>query len=318
MPVTEKLLRNPWIWSFFFGSLVSWIFSTRVERPKIDLRLELQAQILSGQALEPYRFRILFPWLAQSSTDALEFFGLETYWAHLIAFLFLNTLFLSFTFRIVWDIASDLPRTYRVLALAILAGAWNVALYDHFYQPWSVAEGTFVALAFWLVLREKLSAIPLVVILATLNRDTGVLIPLSVALFIWFSKKPIPRHAVFWLLCAQVTSLAVFVFLRLALGSNDVVNTLDQILLMNLSTTGLAYLAINLALMLGPMLLLILSPVARASLRPWLLSFSPQFLLILLFGVWLEVRLFIPYLFFAPLALATYLSIQDRSNHHEN
>jgi hypothetical protein len=298
--------------------MVAWIFSTRVERPKTELRLELQAQILSGQAPEPYRFRMLFPWLADALTSALESVGFDVPIAHALAFLLLNTFFLSVLFRLVWDLASRIDLGYKILALALLAAAWNIALFDHFYQPWSIAEGAFVVSAFWIARRRYMFLIPLVAVLATLNRDTGVLIPLSLFIYLWITDRTLSRNSIAWLLVSQLAGIATFLSVRVILGPAVEINSLDQILSINFAPASILYLLINLTLFLGPASLVFTQSSARAFARPWAIAFLPQLIVIIPFGVWAEVRLYAPYIFFLPIAFAIWLQYRSKDTHNAN
>ena len=68
----RHLASSPFSWITFVSLNVAYIFMTRVERPLIEWRLSLQEQILDGSAPEPFRFRVLLPWLANEGQRILS------------------------------------------------------------------------------------------------------------------------------------------------------------------------------------------------------------------------------------------------------
>lgn len=307
--IVQIVLESKWFWSLFFAAVTSWVFSTRVERPNFALRKELQEAIVAGSADEPYRFRVLIPYLSDLVTRGLSS-SVGEYWVHAVWFLALNSMLLTIVFSVIWDLSDKLSLHGRILATAIASIAWNVALYDHYYQPWSVAEAALVALAFLLLRRNLLNFLPLVCLVATLNRDTGLLIPISVFLYLMAtSKQQIRSHAI-PIALSLFSSLILFAALRVSVGPADMVNSLEQILQLNTSPRGLFYFALNICLLALPIIIASFSQEFRRSMRPWMVAFSPQFVLIVIFGIWAEVRLLVPYLVFL---IPQLLALVDRN-----
>ena len=284
--------KSPFAWITFVSINVAYIFMTRVERPLIEWRLRLQEQILDGSAPEPFRFRVLLPWLANEGQQILSrVFSPE--WSHLLSFFMLNSLFLWVVLWNIWKFNNKLSFQSKIVGILIFGFAANVGLFDHFYQPWTLLEAAIVSTGFRQAVNGRFGWLPFLAIVGTLNRDTGVLLPVMIFLFVLLTGK---RNVRTLLLVVSSVALAVgtFIALRVAIGPAPQVTPLEDIFATNLSSLGLLKLVVNLVLMFGAGWLFASCKGQHNIFRYIWISFAPYFAFILVFGIWLEVRLLLP------------------------
>lgn len=289
---SRDFATSPFLWLTFVSVNVAYIFMTRVERPFIEWRLGLQEQILDGSAPEPFRFRILLPWLASKGQQILSPL-LPQEWPHLVTFFVFNTIFLWIILWNVWKFNNQLSPQSKIVAVLIFGFAANVGLFDHYYQTWTLLEAALVSTGFRQAVSGKFGWLPFLAIAGTLNRDTGVLLPVMIFIFILLSGKYKLKAL---LLVSSSVGLAVVTFtaLRVTIGPATQVTALEDILAMNLSSLGLLKLVINLGLMFGAGWLFASWKGQNQVFRNIWISFTPYFAFILVFGIWLEVRLLLP------------------------
>lgn len=153
----------------------------------IDLRdptysLALQQHIIFGDAGSPYRYRVLVPWLLEAGARAFAFGGPPE-----VAFLRASGIYdclaliaqLLSLYALVRQWFSPLR---SLVGVAFTSGATLVTFGYFAYQPWSILEVAFFSLGFVLAFRGQWGWVGVVSVLAALNRETGVFLPLALLL----------------------------------------------------------------------------------------------------------------------------------------
>ena len=146
--------------------------------------------IADGQAEDPYRQRLLVPWvviyLDRIDDNALNILRLDQIQAGIYLLMFVLLLF----------VVQQMLTTFGFSRATGMAGALLVAVLlplafrDHGYQAWSWLESTFFALAIIMTLRKTpLILFALLGILAVLNRETAIVLPLIPLAIAWNHRK---------------------------------------------------------------------------------------------------------------------------------
>jgi hypothetical protein len=182
----------------------------------------------------------------------------------------------------------------RALAGALLAACTvPITLRYHTYAPWSIAEPCFVIAALMAIRRRRdLWIVPLTV-LASLNRETGVLVPIALLIF-GIVEQPRANRRVQVAVASIFLSLAIFFALRLLRGSAAPIVSVADVWAMNTSAVGVKTFIPAITLLLGGTgWILVIRGFSRAPrfvrVSMWLAAvYLPVYLI---FGYWYEVRL---------------------------
>jgi hypothetical protein len=287
----------------------------------IDLRdpgfsYGLHQRIIAGDAGSPYRYRVLVPLVLETLTRAFAWVEPRE-----IAFLHASA---------VYDCVGLVA---QLLALYALARQWfsslqslvgvaftcgvTLATFAYFtYQPWSILEVTFFSLGFVLACRGHWRAVGGVVLIASLNRETGVFLPLALLLGSIDARHPFDfaamraawtRRETRLAFALVVLSTAVFGGLRLLRGSAEAVDALGDVFIRNLQPDNLAAAGMVVTLFLGLGWIFALFGVARAPRFVRGVSRVVPFYLaaFAIWGWWREVRILTTlYAIVIPLVLA--------------
>ncbi len=231
----------------------------------IDLRdpafsYGLHERILSGESGSPYRYRVLVPILLESITRALSRFE-----ARQVAFLHASAIYdclgLLAQLLALYALAREWFSPRQALIGVAFTSGVTLATFSYFtYQPWSILEVTFFSLGFLLAYRGHWGGVGLVVVLASLNRETGIFLPLALLLGTAEARRPFELASVRRALDRRETRLAlawvvmsagIFGGLRLLRGSATQVDALGDVFVRNLQPEHLAAAAMVLMLFLG-------------------------------------------------------------------
>jgi len=190
-------------------------------------------------------------------------------------------------------------REQALIGILITAVGIPVALRDHFYQPWSILEAGLFTAALLTIYHQKYVATGLIVLLAGLNRETGIFIPLIFVCVHWesiFTKKLFDRRIVLWACVFFFIWLTTFLGLRLLLGFTPHVLSLTDLLTLNMQKTNLLKAMIHLGLFLGVLWVGVLGGYGRLPPFPKkAVRIIPFYLVVfLVWGVWYETRLLLP------------------------
>jgi hypothetical protein len=287
-------------WATLVLVFVYWQFR---EAGATGIRAAAHEGILDGTALSPYRYRLLAPWTTEAVMRLLAPLGERR--AFHLAYLAWNTAWTYLTFALTFRFLRrwHAPDTALVATL-LLPLALVAAFAEQWYAPWSVAETPLFLAGLLAVLGGRTVAALALVAVASLNRETALYLPLAWML-VASAPDSVRRSGV--TAAAPLAALAVWIViygaLRWALGAAPAAVPFDVLLRTNLDPMGLAFAAIWLALLLGPVWLWAArgAGAAPAELARLCWMVVPVAVLYLAFGIWREVRILMP---LVPLLLA--------------
>ena len=246
-------------------------------------------------AAAPNRYRILVPHIVKAIGSFLP----ESY-SHIDRFLasYLFTYIASVTLGLTTLYAYLrlwFSRSLSLLGVLVTGISMLVAFGDGFFQPWSLLEIGIFTLCLLAIYYQRLGLLFILVIIATLNRETGILVGVTYLLTqsTWNKFQfRVPNKVVMWTCCYLLVGGLVLIGLRLWLGTAEQL-TLLQVLAVNLDPLNLIAGAGNLILFLGVFWWFIgkgyhLSPPFVK--KTW--RIVPLYVLVVaVFGIWKEVRL---------------------------
>ncbi|MCA1644689.1 MAG: hypothetical protein LC797_04175 [Chloroflexi bacterium] len=261
-----------------------------------------QQHVISGEAGSPYRYRVLVPWLLEVGTHAFAFAGPQN-----VAFLWASAVYdcvglvlqLLSLYVLVRQWFSPLQ---SLVGVAFTSGATLVTFGYFTYQPWSILEVAFFSLGFLLAARGRWGPVGVVVVLASLNRETGVFLPLALllaslerppALTVAALRSALGRREARLALAYVLLSVAFFAGLRLARGSAPPVDALGDVVARNLDRNNVIAAGMILLVFLGFGWVFALAGVGRgplfvrrvARVVPWYLAAFA------VWGWWREARI---------------------------
>lgn len=315
--------RNKDAWVFVLilsvSAVIAYEYFSGVDQPNFELRLELHDQIIRGTAPSPYRYRVLVPFMMEALTTALShfiskkagFFLSYAIYDLLAVFFLLGLLF-------VW-LKNWFSKEHALIGVLFVAGTMPIALQDHFFQPWSLLEAGLFSAALLAIYQKRYFLLVFLVVLASLNRETGILIPLVFLLTSLDGKSYMKeRRNIEWkpivVFCIIFTIWAViFLGLRYHRGYAPGAGTLMELFIRNTSGGNLLFVILNVSLFLGGFWLFTFLgyKYAPGFIQRTALIVPFYLLLVIIWGAWREVRLFMPlYPVLVPLGLS-FLFQQD-------
>lgn len=294
---------------FSSALVVTYVYVIRVDRPNLNARIILHQQIIEGKALSPYQYRVLVPFaiqymlaiFANSSWESLSTF-LITYAIYELGAIFL--LFLSLFYWLkIW-----FSQEISLLATLFVASTISIALQDHYYQPWSLLEPTFLSISLIAIHYKRYSLLFPLTLLATLNRETGIFIPLALLVQIvdWPPRR-IQRTKFLLTVGLLLTWAGTFISLRFLRGNVPHEVSLAALLAQNTRLLEIGKAAFNWLTFLGGFWYFILFGLKNTpSFMKRLIWLVPLYIVpVLIWGVWREVRLLMPlYPLLIPIGLA--------------
>jgi hypothetical protein len=197
-----------------------------------------------------------------------------------------------------------------------------VALRDHYFQPWSILEAGLFTAGLLCIRDRRYRLLALIVALASLNRETGIFIPLAFLFAVAGAKaedgasRPKGWNAALLLGGYVAIWAAAFFGLRLLLGDAPETETIGGLFARNLIKPAIFRTAVHLALIFGAFWIFAAAGFRRAPAfvkRTALLA--PLYLAaVALWGIWYEVRLLMPlYAIVVPLGLSFLCRERDAS-----
>ena len=289
------------------------------------IRLLTHQQIVSGEAVDPYRFRVLVPeamqWIWVSGP-----FANEPVWLDRLYFVFFGGCFVAMflLIRIMLTQLGWSPGESLVGPL-LLATVLPVAFANHDFQPWSWLEALLVPFVYILALRRSpLWIFLLVAFVATFNRETAValaLIPFALSIQNWHDSK-----IRFYYLSGTAAIVVIWALVRLTLltiwpgPASQRAISIEQIWERNLNVSGTISLQwggwvttlFTISVFAGGILVAALVGVKSKKCPVealWIAAFTlpPLIAAWLVFAIWIEVRVLLPVLIIAlPLALSAF------------
>jgi len=278
--------------------------------PLTQRHLNVHLSVISGTAMSPNRYRILVPYVNEILMGALSGIlsprraFLLTYGAYHFSSIFLILVLLYFYLK-QW-----FSRERALIGVLVIGATMPIAV--TVFQPWSYLEAAFFIIALLFIYRNQYRALFPVIVLAALNRETGIFIPLAFILVnlgeIWVFRGQARSLRLVGLSAAYLgTGVAILLLLRCILGWAPQLLTLQETFAMNTTVLALTTAAVNVTLFLGAFWVFAFLGFGRAPsfCRRTALVIPFYLLAVLAWGVWTEVRLLmILYPLVAPLALA--------------
>lgn len=281
------------------SAVLAFGYFSRVDVPNYGFRIELHNQIIAGTAPAPYRYRILVPVIAElcdrglsalipAKAAFLAAYGIYDFLS--IAFLLLSL----FYWLRVW-----FTREQTLIGCLFVAATVPIAFQpDQYFQPWSILESGLFSAALFAMHKRRYWLLWVIVALASLNRETALLIPLAFLLTTQWSNNSNEentswRKPVLILFGLLLTSGAELVGVHLLRGSSVQVITVRELMRTNLTPRELQRTLVNWSLFLGGFWTFASLGFSRAPkfLRRVAWVIPPYLLAIAIWGVWHEVRL---------------------------
>ncbi len=281
----------------------------RVSPADRDGRFAMYQAMRDGTSTAPYRYRVLVPWAMSPIVRAAE-----TLWPPAVAFHRVNMAF-SFTalVMLLWAVVRYLsnwfPTDTSLVGALLVAATLPIMLRQHVYAPYSLLEPIFFLLAFDALFRCRITLAAVLAVLASINRETGTLLAVAIAIDAWRRQRSLVPALV-----VGVLGVVSFVGLRVWLG-DAIALTVPEIWAMNTDTEAILASLTNALLVAGITgwaLAIVGWRHAPAFVRQqwWLpVLYLP---LIGVFGVWYEVRLLMPlYPWLLPAIIAAVLPVKE-------
>lgn len=275
------------------------LYTSAVESHHLALRMSVHRELLDASIESPFRYRVLAPLLTELMVRAFEPVAGRP-----------QAFQLAYT---IWNFAGVFALLW---ATRLLAGLWlgpgrallgavflALPLWVSFriqpYAPWSAPEAALFVLGLLALAGQRGSWLLALVVVATLNRETALFLPLA-ALATACPWPPVPAREVLTRLRVPLAALALwgltYGILRLVIGPAPRVLGLAETLAQNVKPGNVETALRQLALFLGPAWLLFPLGIRRAPpfLRRACLVILPALVLYAVFGRWREVRILLP------------------------
>jgi hypothetical protein len=181
---------------------------------------KVHQQMLDGVAGNPWQYRILADWMMEPLIKFFVARDISTPQpSAFIVFRFLQCL-LIFLSAGVYYRKLRLSVAANILGLSVLAWGLSHSLYNSDLSLNNFFDIAFYLIAAILIMAEKFAWIPLLMILAALNRETSILIPVMLMGSAYFSimDRRNLRSAVFFTVLSLVIFAVIFVGLRMHYG----------------------------------------------------------------------------------------------------
>jgi hypothetical protein len=268
--------------------------------PTLVARRQIHHGVLAHTATAPDRYRLLAPLLVEGPVRVLQsWMSPELAFDRVYAAFYLTAmtalLWSQFAYLRVWF--SDAQALIGVL---LVASTLRITIRQHDYAPFSYLEPTFVAVGLLLILADRRVWFGLLVVIAALNRETGIFLVLLFAV-----TQPATRRNLLTALAYAALWGGVFVAVRWYGGEAERYWELGRIWRTNISQPGLTL--YNLTAFLGVMWLLAALGFRHAPpfVRRAALVVPAYAGAVAVWGLWWEVRLLMPLLpLILPLALS--------------
>ena len=290
-------------------SAYDWSF--RVDDPIKQERLDTHSRIVNRTARAPERYRVLVPYLLEPPVRALtRFMPYEKAFGRVYAAFYLLAITVML-YALHLSLRTFFTTEQALVGVLVAASTLPMALRYHAYSPYSLLEPTFFALALVWLREQRHVRLVLLMLVATLNRETGIFIAFFLLAVAPLDRPHLRRAAVLLTIWAAT-------FLGLRWYAGDAPRYFDLQTTWHGNTHTLEQLAIaatSWILRLGAFWLYAAIGISRAPafVRRSALVLPAYALTILVWGTWVEVRLWLPmYPVILPLALS-YLFTPDPS-----
>lgn len=284
-----------WLVACFVSSVLAFDYSiARVDRQTNSQRAALHGQIAHGVADAPFRYRVLVPMVLEPMISAAtRVMDRDRAFSRVYALFYFASLVALFV-ALHWYLATWFQELHAVTGTLMVATTLPIALRQHFFAPWSLLEPVFLLIGLMAIRRRSTWSLAALTVVATLNRETGVLLPVAAMVDALFAGD---RRYFKFAAAGAVLSAAMVLGLRAALGAAPEAITLSSIWSINTSGEGLRAAGGNLLLFGGVVgWPLAVAGVSRmpAFVRHQLWTAAIYLPLYAVWGIWYEVRLLMP------------------------
>ncbi|MFI5370371.1 MAG: hypothetical protein ACHQ52_02360 [Candidatus Eisenbacteria bacterium] len=284
------------------AAVATYVYVGQIDQPNFEGRLALHRQILDGTAVAPYRYRILVPLMCEALVRLLSTV-LTLKQSFLLAYAVYDAAAILFLLIVLFAWFRALfSREQSLLGVLFVVAVMPMALRGHYYQPWSLLEPGLFTASLLSIYRRRYWLLALITAVATLNRETGIFIPLAFLLSnvdIGSSRRDRAPGVRQWpALCAGYVLLWAFVYgaLRVMRGETPHMYGLGEIWAANTAKHNLVNTPLHIILFLGAFWAFAAMGYrhAPAFLKRVTWVVPPYVITSAMFGMWWEVRLLMP------------------------
>lgn len=244
-----------------------------------------------SQPASPGSYRILTPflisWIQLLTGESIAGFK----WA----LFFFSCAGIFFSSLIIYLTIKKFTKNNAIINVLSFLIFQQMALMDHYSQPWSLLEAGFLLAAFYLSANKQPYYFLFIIILATLNRETAIIYSLTYLLFNHTNRKEIAAG-----IFGFIIPTSIYIYIRFFLiGNGPHVVSINDIFIENIMPRNFIQFFI-------PACLILLSVFIKTESNNAFGSISKQqkngiiivtalyALICLLFGIWIEIRIFLP------------------------
>jgi hypothetical protein len=281
--------------------ILAYVYFFSIHVPREDLIRSSHNAIILGTAKFPYRYRVLVPFVMEGLSRLLSPFFADFSFtlAYGIYYLFalFGLLLTLYIFLRHWFIVE-----HALIGCLFAASAAHLGLRDSYFQPWSQIEPTLLMLALLATYKKRYVLIGVLVLLATLNRETGAFLVIAFVVantdFSRLRQKKFPVDLKTVLLTAAYSAVWLLTYggLRLIRGGTPPIVPLAELLDYNLRPGILFWTALNLVTFFGFFWIFIVRgfKFAPPFIRRAALLVPIYFIILAPYAIWYEVRLLMP------------------------
>lgn len=262
-----------------------------VNKPNVEFGLNFHKEIINGDALSPYRFRILVPFLIDpffklfSLIFTPEKSFLISYGLYDL-FGFYLLLFVLFKYLKLWFTDEQ-----SLIGCLFVSCTMFMGLKHFGFQSWTLLEATFYSFALLFMYKEKYISLGIVILLASLTRETAVFLPL-IYFFVNiknFNKTHLMRTIVYFTIWG-----IVYFGLRMILGTTEHIISFAE--LWKVNSSNIKLILLNNILFFGAFWLFAIFDIKDSPefIKKITLIIPFYLITILIWGIWYEVRLWMP------------------------
>ncbi len=228
------------------AAVLALTYFSYIERPNLEARQTLHRQIIEGTAPNPYRYRVLAPWVVNFLAEALSWAvpvlsrtllapeASETAGAFLLAYFIFDLVAIFTALSALFRLVSQwFSRDQALLGTMFAAATMPVTFRDHYFHPWSLLEIGLFCWGLLAIYQRRHWWLAAVTLLGAFNRETSVFIPLAfffTTVELDWNRKSITMSRQNLLLTAAyfLLWLSVFTGLRYFLGHTAPIWTAQQ------------------------------------------------------------------------------------------
>lgn len=300
------------------SAAISYNYILHVDIPLYDSRLTLHNQILEWSAVSPFAYRLLVPFTVEFIISVFQT-GLSEKNSFILAYSLFDFIAISFSLvALFFWTRLWFSKEKALIGILFVSATIAVGLRDHYFQPWSLLEPGFFSLALLFIFYQRHYSLVVLVAVATLNRETGIFIPLMyICYFININEllkkqKSLDFHKVKIFIFLVITWFITYFTIRYFVGERTHVTELLTLFERNIGIKGhpgsnVPKAILNITLFFGVFWIYIVLGFSQAPkiIKNISLVIPFYLLVISIFGLWYEVRYFFTlYPIFLPLGLS--------------